>query len=48
MWRKISAGHTGTVRNMFKILVEKSGKLGDHLVDLGVKVRIILRLVIEI
>jgi hypothetical protein len=48
MRRNICASHTGNVINTFKILVGKSGKVEDHLVDLGVKVRITLRLVIKI
>jgi hypothetical protein len=48
MRRKIRVDHTGDVINTFKTVVGKCGKVEEHLVDLGVKVRITLRLVVKI
>jgi L-arabinose isomerase len=48
MRKKICLGHKGDVINTFKFLVGKSGKVEDHLIDLGVKVRMTIRLVINV
>jgi hypothetical protein len=45
---EICVDHTGGVINTLKILAEKSGKLQEHLVDLGVDVRIIFKLVLDV